>query len=75
MSLIPSSPRGMYFEEFQATQTFTSPGRAVTESDIMTFAGFSGDFNLIHSDVEYCKPLPMKQRMALQRACLMNDHP
>lgn len=70
MSPLPSSPHGMYFDEFQVGQTFTSPGRTVTESDIVTFAGLSGDFNLIHTDAEYCKTSPLKQRMAHGLLCL-----
>jgi acyl dehydratase len=54
----------MYFAEFQVGQIFTSPGRTITERDIVNFAGLSGDFNLIHTDAEYCKTTQLKQRMA-----------
>ncbi|MFH1908593.1 MAG: MaoC/PaaZ C-terminal domain-containing protein, partial [Chloroflexota bacterium] len=60
----------MYFDEFQVGQTFTSPGRTITESDIVTFAGLSGDFNLLHTDAEYCKTSPLRQRMAHGLLCL-----
>jgi acyl dehydratase len=56
--------RGMYFEEFSAGQRFTSVGRTVTESDIVTFAGLSGDYNLIHTDAEYSRETPFGQRVA-----------
>lgn len=59
-----SSPRGMYFEEFQIGQRILSPGRTITESDIVTFAGLSGDFNQIHTDAEYSKVSPFGQRVA-----------
>jgi acyl dehydratase len=60
----------MYFAEFQVGQTFTSPGRTITESNIVNFASLSGDFNLIHTDAEYCKTTPLKQRMAHGLLCL-----
>jgi acyl dehydratase len=64
MSPLPSNPRGMYFEEFEVGQKFISAGRTVTESDIVTFAGLSGDFNQIHIDAEYSKASPAGQRVA-----------
>lgn len=59
-----SSPRGLYFEEFQPGQRIISPGRTITESDIVTFAGLSGDFNQMHIDSEYSKNTPFGQRVA-----------
>ena len=46
---------GLYFEEFSVGQKIVTVGRTITESDIVTFAGMSGDFNLIHTDIEYSK--------------------
>lgn len=64
MSPTTSTPRGMYFEEFEIGQSFVTAGRTVTESDIVTFAGLSGDFNQIHTDAEYVKTHPVGQRVA-----------
>jgi len=36
-------PRGLYFEEFEVGTETTSPGRTVTEADVIAFAGLSGD--------------------------------
>ena len=47
--------RGLYFEEFNLGDSVTSAGRTVTEADIVAFAGLSGDWNAIHTDVEFCK--------------------
>ena len=55
---------GKYFEEFETGMTFMSPGRTVTESDIVTFAGLSGDYTQIHTDVEFSKSTPVGQRVA-----------
>lgn len=55
---------GLYFEEFQPGMTFVTPGRTVTESDIVSFAGLSGDYNLIHTDAEYSRTTPFGARVA-----------
>lgn len=56
--------RGRYFEEFEVGMSFTSPGRTITESDIVSFAGLSGDYTQIHTDVEFSKQTPVGQRVA-----------
>lgn len=58
------SNQGMYFEEFEVGQRITSPGRTITEADVVTFAGLSGDSNTIHTDAEYAKGTPFGQRVA-----------
>ena len=47
--------RGMYWEEWNIGSEFESPARTVTEADIVTFAGLSGDYNPLHINEEYCK--------------------
>lgn len=64
MSPLPTTPRGMYFEEFEVGQKIISAGRTVTESDIVTFAGLSGDYTQIHTDAEFSKNTPFGQRVA-----------
>jgi 3-hydroxybutyryl-CoA dehydratase len=61
---IPTTPRGMYFEEFQPGQKVMTDGRTISEHDILTFAGLSGDFNTIHTDAEYSRTSPFGQRVA-----------
>lgn len=46
---------GLYYEDFNIGDTYFSPGRTITETDVVNFAGLSGDFNLIHTDEEYAK--------------------
>ena len=55
---------GKYFDEFEVGMNFVSPGRTVTESDIVNFAGLSGDYTQIHTDVEFSKSTPVGQRVA-----------
>lgn len=47
--------QGLYFEEFEVGDSMKSPGRTITEADIVAFCGLSGDFNELHSNVEYAK--------------------
>lgn len=56
--------RGRYFEEFTEGEQITSMGRTVTESDIVRFAGLSGDYNQIHVDAEFSKNAAFGQRVA-----------
>ena len=64
MPPIPTLPRGRYFEEFATGQQLRTPARTVTEADIVTFAGLSGDFNSIHTDDVYAKDSPFGRRVA-----------
>jgi 3-hydroxybutyryl-CoA dehydratase len=56
--------RGKYFEEFGVGMSFISPGRTVTESDIVTFAGLSGDYTQIHTNTEFSKSTLVGRRVA-----------
>jgi 3-hydroxybutyryl-CoA dehydratase len=64
MSNFLNSPRGMYFEDFKIGQKIISPGRTITESDVVNFAGLSGDYNQIHVDAEYAKSSQFGQRIS-----------
>jgi acyl dehydratase len=55
---------GLYYEEFQIGQRITTVGRTIAESDIMTFAGLSGDYNQLHTDAEYSRQSNFGQRVA-----------
>ncbi len=57
-------PRGLYFEEFESGDAVESVGRTITETDVVNFASLSGDWNLIHTDAEYCKDQHFGQRIA-----------
>ena len=48
-----TTPRGLYFEEFEPGYKVTTNGRTICEADIMLFAGLSGDWNPMHTDAEY----------------------
>ena len=63
MSEIPSS-RGLYYEEFELGHQFESAARTITETDIVNFAGVSGDFTSIHTDAVYSEGSFFGQRVA-----------
>jgi len=52
-----------YLEDLSTGQTFTGGARTITESDVVAFAGLSGDFNPIHTDVEFARDTPYGQRV------------
>ena len=55
---------GTYFSEFTDGDEFLSGGRTVTEADVVSFAGLSGDFNPLHTDAVFAAKTPFKQRIA-----------
>jgi len=59
-----AQPAGLYFEEFEIGDKVESVGRTITETDIVNFAGISGDWNLIHTDAEYSATQMFGQRVA-----------
>jgi acyl dehydratase len=61
---IISPARGMWFEEFEVGQQIITPGRTISETDIISFAGLSGDYNQIHTNAEFSRNTPFGQRVA-----------
>ena len=53
-----------YFEEIEVGEEYLSPGRTVTEADIVSFAGLSGDYNVLHTDAEFMKDSIYGERIA-----------
>jgi acyl dehydratase len=42
-----------YYEELEVGTTLRSRGRTITETDVLGFAGLSGDFHPLHTDAVY----------------------
>lgn len=53
-----------YFEDFETGGVSVSRGRTITESDIVAFAGLSGDFIELHINEEYARQSPFGRRIA-----------
>jgi len=60
----PQPPHGLYFEEFEVGAEMVTRGRTITESDLVQFAGLTGDYNPMHTDAEYARTSFMGQRVA-----------
>jgi len=54
----------LYFEEFEVGYKVKSPGRTITEADVVTFAGLSGDYNQLHTDDVFAQQTPFGARIA-----------
>jgi acyl dehydratase len=54
----------MYFEEFEAGLEIRTGARTITETDIVNFAGLSGDFNFIHINAVAAADTPFGGRVA-----------
>lgn len=64
MSDLKYQPRGKYFEAFEVGHRVMTAGRTITESDIVNFAGLSGDYNQIHTDEAFASQWLFGKRIA-----------
>jgi acyl dehydratase len=58
------TPQHLYVDDIEVGQEWESPGRTITETDIVNFAGLSGDFNAIHINHEFAKTTPFRRPIA-----------
>jgi len=54
----------MYFEDFEASGELVTRGPTITESDVMAFAGLTGDYMELHTNEEYAKATKFGRRIA-----------
>lgn len=52
-----------FLEDLTPGDVFVTAARTITEADVVGFAGLSGDFNPIHTDVEFAGTTPYGQRV------------
>jgi acyl dehydratase len=55
---------GAYFEDFQEGLEIVTPARTITETDVVAFAGLSGDYHPLHTDDVYAASGPYGKRIA-----------
>ena len=55
---------GLYWEEWEIGAEFVTSARTITETDIINFAGISGDYNPLHIDEEFCRNTQFGTRIA-----------
>jgi acyl dehydratase len=58
------TPRGKYFEEFEVGYEVVTAARTITETDVVSFAALTGDWNQIHVNAEYAEGMIFGQRVA-----------
>ena len=54
----------LYFDDVEVNQEWVTAGRTITQTDVVNFAGVSGDFNPIHMDHQFAATTPFKQPIA-----------
>jgi 3-hydroxybutyryl-CoA dehydratase len=52
------------FDDLKVGETFTTRGRTVTEADVGTFAGLTGDHHPLHTDAQFAASHPFGERVA-----------
>jgi acyl dehydratase len=62
--IVEMSVEKSYLEDFKVGEKAVSPGRTITEADIVMFAGISGDWSELHTNAEYMKNSLFGQRIA-----------
>ena len=55
---------GQFIGDFVVGSVAVSPGRTVTETDVVSFSWVSGDTNPMHTDAEYSAKSPIGSRIA-----------
>ena len=60
----PDAGARCYFEDLTLGRQFVTQSRTVTESDVVAFAGLSGDFNALHVDETFAAAGPFGRRVA-----------
>jgi acyl dehydratase len=53
-----------YYDEFAIGDEVVTPGRTVTEGDVVNFAALTGDYASIHTDAEFAAASGFGQRVA-----------
>jgi len=56
------SPR--CFEDVRIGESWRSPARTITETDVVNFAGLTGDFNPLHVDHKFARSTPFGKPIA-----------
>ena len=54
----------IFFDDMTTGQTYRSPARTITETDIAQFAGLTGDYNPLHTDDVFAAASDFGQRIA-----------
>lgn len=53
-----------YLEDYELGETFVSPRRTITETDVVLFASLTGDWHPLHTDAVYASSTVFGERIA-----------
>src|SRR5512138_1092268 len=56
--------RGYTYVDLHVGMSFRSPGRTITDADLVAFAGLTGDFSELHTSDVYARNSQFKRRVA-----------
>ena len=62
--MIKSSNIGISFDDLEIGDEFISPSRTITESDLVQFAGLTGDLNELHTSETFANKTKFGKRIA-----------
>ena len=54
----------MYFDDLRIGDQWKSRGRTITETDVVNFAGMTGDYDPLHVDYEFARQTPFGKPIA-----------
>jgi 3-hydroxybutyryl-CoA dehydratase len=54
----------LFFDQLKVGDSWTSQSRTITESDVVNFAGLTGDYDPLHVDHEYAAQTPFRRPIA-----------
>lgn len=63
MSTVTLPTEKEYLEDYIVGETLISPARTITETDVVNFAGLTGDWHPLHTDALYAANSPFGQRI------------
>lgn len=62
--MIPAPRLGYRYEDLHEGMRFRSPGRTITDADLVSFAGLTGDYSELHTSDVYAKASQFGQKVA-----------
>jgi 3-hydroxybutyryl-CoA dehydratase len=59
-----SGPFSLWFDQLEGGESFETPGRTLTEADLVSFSSLTGDWHPQHCDAEWAAKGPFGARVA-----------
>jgi acyl dehydratase len=62
--MVSAAQHGYAYEDLHVGMSFRSPGRTITDADIVAFAGLTGDYSELHTSDVYAQSSQFGRRVA-----------